>query len=58
MLISPLRCTKRTCFQWLWLEDQIQAQNLSMKADQYNSLQEKLIQRFIDLKSQHVFTFL
>ncbi|ATW34430.1 MULTISPECIES: glutathionylspermidine synthase family protein [Candidatus Williamhamiltonella] len=55
---TPTSLYETAFFQWLWLEDQIQAQHLSREADQYNSLQEKLIYRFAELKSQHGFTFL
>jgi len=55
---TPTSLYEAAFFQWLWLEDQIAAGNLTQDADQYNSLQEKLIERFAELKSQHGFSLL
>ncbi|WP_421595498.1 glutathionylspermidine synthase family protein [Rahnella sp. PD4] len=55
---TPTSLYEAAFFQWLWLEDQIAAGNLSQDADQYNSLQEKLIERFAGLKNQHGFSLL
>ncbi len=55
---TPTSLYEAAFFQWLWLEDQIAAGNLSQDADQYNSLQEKLIERFAELKNQHGFSLL
>ena len=55
---TPTSLYEAAFFQWLWLEDQIAAGNLTQDADQYNSLQEKLIERFAELKNQHGFSFL
>lgn len=52
---TPTSLYETAFFQWLWLEDQINAGNLSGNADQYNSLQEKLIARFEELKTQYGF---
>ncbi|MCX2956354.1 MAG: glutathionylspermidine synthase family protein, partial [Candidatus Regiella insecticola] len=41
--------------QWIWLEDQIKASHLPVNADQYNCLQDKLIERFIELKDKEGF---
>lgn len=49
---TPTSLYETAFFQWLWLEDQINAGNLPAEADQYNSLQEKLITRFEELKTQ------
>ncbi|CDG46900.1 glutathionylspermidine synthase family protein [Serratia symbiotica] len=55
---TPTSLYEAAFFQWLWLEDQIKAGKLVPQADQYNSLQEKLIERFADLKAHHVFDLL
>jgi len=55
---TPTSLYEAAFFQWLWLEDQIAAGNLRQDADQYNSLQEKLIERFAELKNQHGFSLL
>jgi len=55
---TPTSLYEAAFFQWLWLEDQIAAGNLPQDADQYNSLQEKLIARFAELKNQHGFSLL
>ncbi|MFS7248054.1 glutathionylspermidine synthase family protein [Rahnella inusitata] len=55
---TPTSLYEAAFFQWLWLEDQIAAGNLPQDADQYNSLQEKLIERFAELKNQHGFSLL
>ncbi|RJT11882.1 glutathionylspermidine synthase family protein [Rahnella inusitata] len=55
---TPTSLYEAAFFQWLWLEDQIASGNLPQDADQYNSLQEKLIERFAELKNQHGFSLL
>lgn len=55
---TPTSLYESAFFQWIWLEDQINAGNLPAHADQYNSLQEKLIERFADLKTVHGFGLL
>jgi glutathionylspermidine synthase len=55
---TPTSLYEAAFFQWLWLEDQIAAGNLPQDTDQYNSLQEKLIERFAELKNQHGFSLL
>lgn len=55
---TPTSLYEAAFFQWLWLEEQISAGKLPPQADQYNSLQEKLIERFSELKSQHGFSLL
>jgi len=55
---TPTLLYETAFFQWLWLEDQIKASKLALQADQFNSLQEKLIERFADLKAQHGFDLL
>ncbi|WP_027251242.1 glutathionylspermidine synthase family protein [Photobacterium halotolerans] len=36
-------------WQWLWLEDQVNAGKLPKHADQYNLIQELMIQRMVVL---------
>lgn len=55
---TPTSLYEAAFFQWIWLEDQIAAGKLPAQADQYNSLQEKLIERFQALKDQHGFSAL
>ena len=50
---TPTSLYESAFFQWLWLEDQIEAKKLPMIADQFNSIQEQLISRFGDLKTYH-----
>ncbi|GGZ99710.1 hypothetical protein DC083_08820 [Ignatzschineria ureiclastica] len=50
---TPTSLYESAFFQWLWLEDQIEAKKLPMVADQFNSIQEKLISRFGDLRAYH-----
>ncbi|MDY4376390.1 glutathionylspermidine synthase family protein [Pectobacterium brasiliense] len=55
---TPTSLYEAAFFQWLWLEDQINAGNLPQNSDQYNSIQEKLIERFEELKLNHGFGLL
>jgi glutathionylspermidine synthase len=43
---TPTSVYETGFFQWVWLEQQLQAGVLPAGADQFNSLQEKLIERF------------
>ncbi|MBJ7483840.1 glutathionylspermidine synthase family protein [Brevundimonas sp.] len=43
---TPTSVYETAVFQWLWLEDQIAAGVLPQGADQFNSLHEKLVERF------------
>lgn len=43
---TPTSVYETAVFQWLWLEDQISAGVLPPEADQFNSLHEKLVDRF------------
>lgn len=52
---TPTSLYETGFWQWLWLEQQVNAGKLSRGADQFNSLQEKLINRFAELKHQHGF---
>lgn len=49
---TPTSLYETGFWQWLWLEDQVNAGQLSQHADQFNSLQEKLMSRFVDI-AQH-----
>lgn len=55
---TPTSLYESAFFQWLWLEDQINAGKLPQNADQFNSIQEKLIERFVQLKSEFGFGLL
>ncbi len=46
---TPTSLYEAAFFQWLWLEDQSAAGLLPAGSDQFNSLQEKLIERFAQL---------
>jgi glutathionylspermidine synthase len=43
---TPTSVYETAVFQWLWLEDQMAAGVLPAGADQFNSLHEKLVERF------------
>lgn len=47
---TPTSLYESGYWQWLWLEDQATTGMIPNEADQFNSLQEKLIMRFHDLK--------
>jgi glutathionylspermidine synthase len=55
---TPTSLYESAFFQWLWLEDQINAGKLPPNADQFNSIQEKLIERFSQLKTEFGFNLL
>lgn len=46
---TPTSLYESAYFQWLWLEQQIQAKALPADADQYNSVQEALCETFATL---------
>lgn len=50
---TPTSLYESAFFQWIWLEDQINAGNLPENADQYNSIQDCLIERFRNLKESY-----
>ena len=50
---TPTSVYETGFWQWLWLEDQVKAGALSRNADQFNSLQEKLVARFGEMASRH-----
>ena len=55
---TPTSLYEAAFFQWIWLEDQLNAGNLPEGCDQFNSLQEKLIDRFAELREQYGFQLL
>jgi glutathionylspermidine synthase len=50
---TPTSLYETGFWQWLWLEHQVDAGKLSRQADQFNSLQEKLVNRFVELAEFH-----
>ncbi len=55
---TPTSLYEAAFFQWIWLEDQLNAGQLPPGSDQFNCLQEKLIERFAVLHQQHGFQWL
>lgn len=47
---TPTSVYETGFWQWLWLQDNVDAGVLSPQSDQFNSLQEKLVNRFRDIK--------
>lgn len=47
---TPTSLYETGFWQWLWLQDNVDARALPLQADQFNSLQEKLVNRFRDLQ--------
>ncbi len=47
---TPTSLYETGFWQWLWLEDQVNSGHISRSADQFNALQELLINRFAQLK--------
>lgn len=54
---TPTSLFETGFFQWVWLEDQINAGVLPAQADQFNSLQDKLEQAFRELNLTQPFYF-
>lgn len=50
---TPTSVYETGFWQWLWLEDQVNQGYLPRHADQFNSLQEKLIQRFSEFRQAY-----
>ena len=46
---TPTSVYETGFWQWLWLENNVDAEVLSRQSDQFNSLQEKLVNRFKEL---------
>ena len=49
---TPTSLYETGFWQWLWLEQLVDAGELPQRADQFNSLQEQLIQRFAELEAE------
>lgn len=47
---TPTSVYETGFWQWLWLQDNVDSGKLHHSADQFNSLQEKLVNRFRDLQ--------
>ena len=47
---TPTSLYETGFWQWLWLQDNVDSGQLPKNADQFNSLQEKLVNRFKDLE--------
>ncbi|WP_105101438.1 glutathionylspermidine synthase family protein [Microbulbifer pacificus] len=54
---TPTSLFETGFFQWVWLEEQIRNGVLPARADQFNSLQDKLEQAFIELELSTPFFF-
>ncbi|MFT0211104.1 glutathionylspermidine synthase family protein [Pseudomonas sp. F1_0610] len=50
---TPTSLYEAAFFQWLWLEEQIEAGKLPRHADQFNSIQDQLIARFTELRQNY-----
>ncbi|HET8706009.1 MAG TPA: glutathionylspermidine synthase family protein [Pseudomonadales bacterium] len=46
---TPTSLYEAAFFQWVWMEDQIRAGVLPADADQFNSIQDALLTRFVEL---------
>ncbi|WP_445496463.1 glutathionylspermidine synthase family protein [Photorhabdus sp. SF281] len=55
---TPTSLYESAFFQWIWLEDQMNAGLLPTHADQFNSMQEQLIERFAQLRDEYGFGLL
>ncbi|QEM81544.1 glutathionylspermidine synthase family protein [Halomonas binhaiensis] len=47
---TPTSLYETGFWQWLWLEDMVNAGEILRSADQFNSVQEKLVNRFVELQ--------
>ena len=50
---TPTSLYESGFWQWLWLEELVDSGKISARADQFNSLQEKLIQRFVHIAEHY-----
>ncbi len=50
---TPTSLYEAAVFQWVWLEDNIASKNLPEKADQFNSIHDKLIARLKSMGKQN-----
>ena len=48
---TPTSLYETGFWQWLWLEELVDKQTLSRSADQFNSLQEKLVARLAEIRT-------
>lgn len=48
---TPTSLYETGFWQWLWLENSVDQRRLPRRADQFNILQEKLVNRFIELQA-------
>ncbi|WP_019601069.1 glutathionylspermidine synthase family protein [Teredinibacter turnerae] len=55
---TPTSLYETGFWQWLWLENNVDARQLPRHADQFNILQEKLVNRFIELQAHNPDTVL
>ncbi len=51
---TPTSLYESAFFQWLWLEQMVAEQKLPVDADQFNIIQEMLIEALVLLKKQHM----
>ncbi len=51
---TPTSLYETGFWQWLWLEDKVNSGQVMRRADQFNSLQEKLIHRFAQMHKTHM----
>lgn len=51
---TPTSLYETGFWQWLWLEDNVDSGSLPRQSDQFNILQEKLVNRFIELKTHNL----
>ena len=47
---TPTSVYETGFWQWLWLQDNVDSRLLNKRSDQFNSLQEKLVNRFSDIQ--------
>ncbi|MBK4714422.1 MULTISPECIES: glutathionylspermidine synthase family protein [Tenebrionibacter/Tenebrionicola group] len=55
---TPTSLYEAAFFQWIWLEDRLNAGQLPVGCDQFNSIQEQVIARFAELREKHGFGLL
>ncbi|TKB44208.1 glutathionylspermidine synthase family protein [Thalassotalea mangrovi] len=51
---TPTSLYESGFWQWLWLEDKVNRGDIHRRADQFNSIQEKLVQRFARLHQDNL----
>jgi glutathionylspermidine synthase len=47
---TPTSLYETGFWQWMWLQDNVDSRMIDRRADQFNSLQDKLVNRFTDLQ--------